>query len=643
MAFVKNIFDKNFIEYASYVIRDRAIPDIEDGLKPVQRRIMHTLFEMDDGRFQKVATVVGRVMKYHPHGDASIGGALVVLANKEYFIEKQGNFGNIYTGDSASATRYIECRVNPLAKDFLYNPNVTKYVPSYDGRAKEPVVFRAKLPLVLLTAAEGIAVGMNTKIMPYNIREVIEAEKKCLNGENFHIDPDFPTGGLLDVSNYRDGSGKIVTRAKFDLSDEKKIVITALPYPSTTESLISSIENAAKNGKIKISAIHDLTAKDVNIEIKLPRGVRAEDVVPSLYAYTDCEQSVSANMLVIKENMPVQVTATDVIQFHAEKLKTILKDELEFEKNALTEKLHQRTLERIFVEERIYKEIEQQKTQSAVIKAVKKGFETHKSELVRELSDEDIEKLLSIPIRRISLFDMKRNKAEVTAIKKRLKEIARLLKNLTEYAISYLDSIEEKIKEAKIDTKRKTTVKKFNAVDAREIAKRTLSLRYDEKGYLGTAVSSGVELMKVSEFDKIICMRKNGMYTATDVPSKVFIDKDAWFVGFADKEEISKILFTVIYKDETGKAYIKRTRIPTWIVNRDYFIAGDDAEILHVDTREEFLFSLKFEKNKRFKKFNTQDFEEKGLKMQGIKISEKKCEDIKIEDAKTAPIVFFAE
>lgn len=638
MAFVKNLFDKNFIEYASYVIRDRAIPDIEDGLKPVQRRIMHTLFEMDDGRFQKVATVVGRCMKYHPHGDASIGGALVVLANREYFIEKQGNFGNIYTGDSASAPRYIECRVNQIAKDFLYNPNVTQYVPSYDGRSKEPVVFRAKLPLVLLTAAEGIAVGMNTRILPYNIREVIDAEKKCLNGEPFKLNPDFPTGGLLDVSNYNDGTGKIVTRAKFDISDEKKIVITELPYPSTTESLISSIENAAKNGKIKISSIHDLTAKEVNIEIKLPRGVYAKDVVDSLYAYTDCEQSVSANMLVIKDNMPVQVTATEVIQFHAKQLKGILKDELEFERNALTDKLHQRTLERIFVEERIYKLIETQKTQAAVEKAVLDGFVPHKDELVREISGDDIEKLLSIPIRRISLYDMSKNKAEVTAINKRLREIAKLLKNLTGYAVSYLESLEEKIKAAKIDTKRKTTVKRFSAVDAREIAKRSIPLRYDDKGYLGTGVSGGSEIMKVSEFDKIICMRRNGMYTAMDVPAKVFIDKSAWFVSFADKEEIAKVLITVIFKDaKTGFASIKRTRITTWIMNRDYFIAPDGAEILHVDTRADFSFTLKYQKKARAsvleETFRAGDFEEKGLKTLGIRLSSRECEGIVVDGA----------
>ena len=260
MAFVKNIFDKNFIEYASYVIRDRAIPELEDGLKPVQRRILHTLFEMDDGKFHKVANVVGQCMKYHPHGDASIGDALIVLANKEIFIEKQGNFGNIYTGDRASAPRYIECRIRPLAKDFMYNPNITQYIPSYDGRSKEPVVFPAKLPIVLIIGAEGIAVGMSTKILSHNIKEVVEAEIHALKKEPFKLYPDFPTGGLIDVSNYNDGNGTLVTRAKMDLSDEKRIIITELPYGSTTETLINSVEKAAKADKVKIASINDYTS-----------------------------------------------------------------------------------------------------------------------------------------------------------------------------------------------------------------------------------------------------------------------------------------------------------------------------------------------------------------------------------------------
>lgn len=638
MAYVKDLFDKNFLEYASYVIRDRAIPDIDDGLKPVQRRVMHTLFEVDDGRFNKVANVVGQVMKYHPHGDSSIYGALVVLANKELFIEKQGNFGNMYTGDGASAARYIECRLKPIAKDILYNPEITNFVPSYDGRNKEPTVFRAKLPLVLILGAEGIAVGMSTKILPYNIREVIDAEIKCLKGEKFEIYPDVPTGGIIDVSEYNDGLGKIITRAKLDTSDEKRIVITELPVGSNTKSLIESLEKAAKNGKIKISSIVDLTSDHVEIEIKLQRGVYAKDVVDSLYAFTDCEQSISCNMLVIKDNMPQQVTATDVIKYHAKQLQVILKDELELEKRNLTDKLHMRTLERIFIEERIYKAIEQMKTAETVKKAVRAGFEPFKAELIREITDEDIEHLLQIPIRRISLYDINKNRAEVKEINARLKEIAKLLKNLKAYAISYLEGIN-----AKLDvemTKRKTQIKGFEAVDLKEVVKRDTSLRYDSKtGYLGTSVSTGTELMKVTPFDRIFILRKSGTYAVVDVPDKLFVDTNMWYCSLADKEQLSKILFTVIYRDpKTKYAYIKRCRIEKWINNRDYLIIPDGMQLVHVDTRAKFKFTLKYEQKPRVKileeTFKAQDFEEKGLKAQGVRLSTREAKGLVLEQKK---------
>jgi topoisomerase-4 subunit A len=636
MAFVKNLFDKNFIEYASYVIRDRAIPDLEDGLKPVQRRIMHTLFEVDDGYFQKVSFVVGRTMKYHPHGDASIYGALVNLANKEIFIEKQGNFGNKFTGDGASAGRYIECRVHPLAKEFLVtNPNITHYVPNYDGRSTEPEVYRAKIPLALIMGAEGIAVGMSTKILPYNIKEVLEAEIKCLQGKKFKIYPDVSTGGLIDVSNYNDGNGKIVTRARFDTSDEKKIVITELPVDSTAKELLDSIDSAYKAGKIKISSVDNFTTDHCCIEIKLPRGVYTKDVVDALYAYTDCEKSISCQMLVIKDNMPVAMTATEIIKYYADKLTLIIKDELEYERSQLTEKLHIRTLERIFIEERIYKKIEEQKTQEAVIKAVYDGFKPFKAELIRPITDEDVEHLLQIPIRRISLYDINKNRAEVLAINNRLKEIARLLKDLVGCAVTYLEGMIGKFKG--MDVKRHTEIAEFNAVDVKAVAKSDRSLRYDDKGYLGIGVSGGVELMKVSPYDRILYMRKNGIFAVTDVPEKLFIDKGMWFCQLAEKEIINKVLFTVIFRDpKTKYAFIKRCRIPSWIMNRDYFIAPDGMEVLHVDTREKFTFTLKYEKKPRVKileeQFKADDYEEKGLKTQGVRLCTREVESIKVDN-----------
>ncbi len=635
MAFVKNLFDKNFIEYASYVIRDRAIPDLEDGLKPVQRRIMHTLFKIDDGRFHKVAGVVGECMKYHPHGDASIGGALVVLANKGIFIDRQGNFGNPYTGDEASAPRYIECRVNPLAKDFLYNPNITQYVPSYDGRSEEPVVFRAKIPVALIIGAEGIAVGMSTKILPYNIKEVLEAEKKCLKGEKFEIYPDLPTGGLIDVSNYNDGNGKIITRAKFDMSDEKKIVITELPVDSTSDTLMQSIENAYKAGKIKISSIDDFTTDHCHIEIKLPRGVYAKDVEKALYAFTDCEKSISCQMLVIKDNMPVAMSATEIIKYYAKKLTAIIKDELEYERAKLTEDLHARTLERIFIEERIYKKIEQMKTAEAVNKAVIDGFKPFKKELIRDVTDEDVESLLKIPIRRISLFDINKNRDQVNAINARLKEIAKRLKNLTACAIEYLDGMLAKFKTE--DLERHTKIAKFSAVEAKAVVKRDTALRYDnERGNLGTSVSGGVEICKVTPYDRILFVRKSGIFTVCDVPDKLFVDKGMWFCQVADKEVINKILFTVIYQDpKTKQAYIKRCRVNGWIMNRDYMFAPDGMDVLHVDIRDKFKFKLKFVKKPRIKtleaEFNASNFDEKGLKANGIRLDTKEVSGIEVE------------
>ncbi|MDD5790290.1 MAG: DNA topoisomerase IV subunit A [Spirochaetia bacterium] len=638
MAFVKNLFDRNFIEYASYVIRDRAIPDLEDGLKPVQRRIMHTLFEVDDGYFQKVSFVVGRTMKYHPHGDASIYGALVNLANKEIFIEKQGNFGNKFTGDGPSAGRYIECRIHPLAKDFLVtNPKITHFVPNYDGRDTEPEVYRAKIPLALVMGAEGIAVGMSTKILPYNLREVLEAEIKCLQGEKFSIYPDAPTGGLIDVSNYNDGNGKIVTRAKFDTSDDKKIVITELPVDTNAKDLLQSIDNAYRAGKIKISSVDNFTTDHCCIEIKLPRGVYTKDVIDSLYAYTDCEKTITCQMLVIKDNMPVAMTASQIIEFYAQKLTGIIKEELEYERGTLTEKLHVRTLERIFIEERIYKEIETKKTQEEVVKAVYKGFEPFKSELIRDITDEDVEHLLQIPIRRISLYDINKNREEVAAINKRLKEIAKLLKNLVGCAVDYLGTMLEKFNKISPQLlQRKTSVTSFSAVDVKSVAKSDQSLRYDEKGYLGINVSGGQEIKKVSPYDRIFVMRKSGMYSVCDVPQKMFVDKGMWFCEVAEKEIISRILFTVIFRDpQTKYCYIKRTRIPAWILNRDYFIAPEGMEVLHIDTREKFTFTLQYEKKPRVKvlqeEFKAQSFEEKGLKTQGIRLCTKEVESVKVE------------
>ncbi|WP_304225116.1 DNA topoisomerase IV subunit A [Gracilinema caldarium] len=637
MAYIKTLFDRNFIEYASYVIKDRAIPDLEDGLKPVQRRILHSLFEMDDGKFHKVANVVGHCMKYHPHGDASIGSALVVLANKDLFIDKQGNFGNIFTGDEASAARYIECRATTLAKELLYNPKLTPMVDSYDGRNREPVVFPAKIPVVLVLGAEGIAVGMSTKILPHNILEVLEAEKACLAGKKFKLYPDFPTGGLMDVSDYRDGNGKVVVRAKLDVSDPKRIVIRELPYGSTTESIIASVEAAAKAGRIKIQSISDFTTEQVEIEIKLARGVYSEETVNALYAFTECEQSISVNLLVIKDGMPTVMTVTEVIEYHAKQLVNILTKELELERSELLDKVHQRTLERIFIEERIYKAIEEMKTAEAVQQAVLDGFKPFMKEIgKRGVSAEDVEHLLKIPIRRISLYDINKAKAELKEIKTRIAEIEGHLKNITAYATAFLDGIITKIK-ANEDLgkgKRKTKIESFNKIDVKEVVKKDLELRYDsETGYLGTAVSSGTVVAEVSPFDRILVIRNNGSYSVIDLPEKIFVGEHAWWIGIADKDALSKTVFSVIYKEaETGYPYIKRCVIEGWIMNKEYSLVPEGAKVLHVDTRDKGSLTVTYVPKPRLKvtreTIKLQDFLVKGLKATGVRIAAKEAEGV---------------
>ena len=379
--------NRSFLDYASYVIRDRAIPNLADGLKPVQRRILWALHEKDDGRFIKVANVVGHAMQYHPHGDASIGDALVVLANKRYLIEGQGNFGNIFTGDPAAAPRYIECRLTELARTELFNDEITEFVPSYDGRNKEPVTLPCKLPLLLMLGTEGIAVGMSSRILPHNFPELLEAQIAILKKQPFKCLPDFQTGGLMDARDYKDGTGEIKVRAKIKVKDESTVVIKEIPPTTTTDSLIASIEDASRKGKIKVKSINDFTSEEVEIEVKAPSGVSAEQLVDALYAFTDCEVTIASRIVVIRNNRPVEMTVSEVLRENTAQLVEILKRELELQGTKLQDELHFRTLERIFIEERIYKKIEQCKTNEAVLAAVHDGFKPFRRQLIRELTD----------------------------------------------------------------------------------------------------------------------------------------------------------------------------------------------------------------------------------------------------------------
>lgn len=631
MAYVTSLFNKNFLEYASYVIKDRAIPHIDDGLKPVQRRILHSLYEMDDGKFHKVANVVGNTMKYHPHGDTSIYSALVVLANKDLFIEKQGNFGNIYTGDPASAARYIECRLLPLAKEVLFNPKITEYTDSYDSRNKEPTTFPAKIPVLLIHGAEGIAVGMATHILPHNFIEVLEAVRGNLEGEQHLLFPDFPTGGLADVSEYEEGNGKVLVRAKIDTKDPKKIVIRELPFGTTTESLIASMESAAKKNKIKIAGINDFSTDHVEIEVKLARGIHTRDTVDALYAFTDCESSISVNLLVIKDNQPTLMTVSEVIAYYTKKLTDILRAELKLEESELNDKLHAKTLEQIFVEERIYKKIEKMKTRETVIKSVITGFEPFSDKLMREVTTEDVERLLKIPIRRISLYDINKAKQEMDEIKTRLKEIKKYLAGLVKYAVSFLDTIINKYND---QYPRRTEIISFDKVDVREAAQRNLKLKYDKTtGYLGYEVS-GNSLFDVSLYDRILVIRKSGLYSVMDVPDKFFADKGMRYCGFIDEETAKNPIFTVVYRNNTnGYTYIKRCKIEKFILNKGYSIVPDKCTPLFLTMEKEGTVSVEYKPKPRLKvkqeEFQIQDYLVKGVKAGGVRLANKEAKSVR--------------
>lgn len=636
MAHADKVFKDNFLEYASYVIKDRAIPDIGDGLKPVQRRIIHSLFEMDDGKFHKVANVVGHCMKYHPHGDASIGDALVNLANMELFIDRQGNFGNVLTGDSAAAPRYIECRILPFAKKVLYNPELTEFTDSYDGRNREPVVFPAKLPVVLIQGTEGIAVGMSTKILPHNLFEVIDAMAAALQGKPFQLYPDFSTGGYMDVSAYDDGEGKVLLRAKLNTKDPKRIVIEELPFGITTERMIKSVEDAARKGKLKIASINDFTAEKVNIEITLARNTYAKDVVDALYAFTACEQSISINPLVIDNLTPRIVPVTEMVKYHAQRLLEILEKELILERGHLNERLFERTLERIFVEERIYKGIEEKRSQNEVIEAVLSGFEPFRDQISREVTEEDVDKLLRIPIRRISLFDIEKNRQEIESIKGRLKEIAKHLKNLTDYALSYLEEV-KKIADP-IHSERRTTISSYEKTDVREAANRNLSLKYDAAtGYLGYDMRQGVNQFMVSTFDRILIIQKDGTYFVTDVPDKIFVGKGMRYCALADKEEMDKVVFTVIYQEKSLKyLFIKRFVINQFILNKSYQILPKGPfQLYALSTHEDARITIQYKAGRGYKNLEDRTyfsrFLVKGVRAKGVRLTTKEAQTIRIK------------
>ena len=568
---LQQLFEYNFLEYTSYVIRERAIPSIEDGLKPVQRRLLQTLINMEDGRYHKVANVVGETMKLHPHGDASIFAALVNLANKGYLIDRQGNFGNIFTGDQASAARYIECRLSPLAKEVIFNKDLTEFIDSYDGRTVEPVTLPAKIPLLLLQGSDGIAVGMATKILPHNFCELLEAQKKILRNEDFVVYPDFQQKGYIDVTDYEDGNGRVRCRARIEEVNDKTIVIRDIPYSTTTQSLTDSIERAAKANKIKIVSINDYTAENVEIEIKLARGVYARDTIKALYAFTDCEIPISPNLTLIRGNTPETSTVSEVLRYSTAKLQTDLTRELEIDLGRLQEKLHARLLEQIFIEQRLYKDIEEETSYAAVIKSVEKSLLPFAGELVRAVTREDVEKLLEIKIKRISRYDINRQHKEIRDIRKEIASIEKSLKDMVAYTISYLDRLLEKYGPL---YPRNTEIRTFSEVSVRKVAPANLLVSYNrESGFMGHQIKNEDETLEqaiaCSEYDRLLLLFSNGVYKVIPVTDKLFVGQELEWYGKVEKD----LIFNVLYRDgQENIVYAKRFKTPSFILEKEYRI-----------------------------------------------------------------------
>jgi topoisomerase IV subunit A len=621
--------DRGFLEYASYVIRDRAIPNLADGLKPVQRRILWALHDKDDGRFIKVANVVGHTMQYHPHGDASIGDALVVLANKRYLIEGQGNFGNIFTGDPAAAPRYIECRLTELARTELFNDQITEFVPSYDGRNREPVTLPCKLPLTLMLGTEGIAVGLSARILPHNFPELLEAQIAILKKQPIKCLPDFQTGGLMDARDYQDGKGSVKVRARLKVKDESTVLITEIPPATTTDSLMASIEDAARKGKLKVKSINDFTSENVEIEIKCPAGVDAEKMVDALYAFTDCEVSIISRIVIIKDNRPVELTVSEVLRENTDQLVAILKRELELSEKQLLDELHYRTLERIFIEERIYKGIEKCKTNETVIAAVYDGFKPFKKELVREIVDADVEKLLQVRIRRISLFDINKHREEMEKTKADLEETRKNLKGLIKYVIGHIEALLEKY--GKQYPRLTTKSARHEEVDAKAVAFKAFKVSYDrESGYIGYKVSGEEFKLECTKFDKILLVFKDGNYKVSELPEKLFVGPELVYCGLPERDKI----FTCAYTDRNA-SYLKRFTFGGTIMNKVYACIPEKSRILYFAPETPKTLYIRY-KPAPHQKISQQtcdpnDIEIKGAKTRGRQISIKDISSVTAE------------
>lgn len=621
---VKLLMKDHYLKYASYVILDRAIPNVIDGLKPVQRRILHTLWMMHDGKLHKVANVAGQTMAYHPHGDGPITEALINVANKGYLLDQQGNFGNMLTGDPAAAARYIETRLSSMSIATMFNPDLTETLPTYDGRHQEPICLPAKVPLVLMHGADGIAVGMATHILPHNFNELIEAEIAILEGQDFDILPDFPSGGIMDASGYDKGKGKIKLRAKLDVTDPKTIIIREVCYGTTTESLIRSIDEAAKKGKLKIDGINDYTADKVEIEIKLPRGQYAEDLFDALYAYTECEVTIHSQIVVIKDNLPWEPNVHEILHLHVEKLQGYLRMELEIQRDRLLEKIFEKTLEQIFIENRLYKKIENVATYEKIHETISNSLEPFHAQLSRIPTENDRERLLNIPIRRISRFDIEKNQTEIAETNKQLAAVEKDLKNIKKFTIRYLRDL---LKQYGEKFPRKTQIQTIEQINIRAIATRQIKVGFDSAGgFVGTKVT-GDQSFECTNFDKLLVMFTDGTYNVINIPEKQYVHhegKKVVHLGPADK----KTVINVAYKDpKTHMTYAKRFIIDKFILEKQYRFVDEGMDCQILTTSPNLIVELNFIP-KVGQKVNSIRFEfnkvlVKGVTAKGIRISNK--------------------
>jgi Type IIA topoisomerase (DNA gyrase/topo II, topoisomerase IV), A subunit len=550
-----------FLEYASYVILDRAVPHLDDGLKPVQRRILHTMWEMDDGRFNKVANIVGAAMRYHPHGDASIGAALVGIAQRGLLIEPQGNFGNLYTGDGAAAPRYIEARLTPFAREVVFNPKTTTWQLSYDGRNREPVTLPVKFPLVLAEGAEGIAVGLSTRILPHNFNDLCRASINHLQGKRFRIFPDFPTGGIADFSEYNDGErgGKVKVRAKIEQRSKYLLAITELPYSTTTTSLIDSIIAANTKGKIKIKHVDDNTAESVEILVHLPQGSDPEKITQQLYVFTDCQVTLSPAACIIENDKPHFLGVSEILRRSTDKTVALLKRELEIRLGELEQQWHWDSLERIFIEERIYRRIEKSETWENVLSEIREGLKPFLKNLRREATDDDITRLTEIKIKRISKYNRFQADEQIKKLESEMKDVKHHLKHLTEYAIAWFERLQEKYGKGH---KRRTTYDEIEQISAAAVVSANQRLYVNrEEGFIGLNWRQHEFITECTILDDVVCFMADGTMKVARVADKVFMGRNIIHVALLPKDGDTSY-YTMIYQDKkTGKAFAKRFQL----------------------------------------------------------------------------------